>query len=278
MRHQQFAQISQVPDGLEFRFSYDEGMLAALKTRIPHIDRRWDVTRKVWIVTSQHASILAKLADEYLGIKGLAIQAALYSGQNNMQSVTKMIKLEYLGAAKDRGSESTATGWMDDGWNAIFPLDVLQNWFCVETRPDEHPTLFGILGISRDADSKAIRKAYRRLARQWHPDVCKEPDAANQFITITGAYDILSDKMRRARYEAGLQLTAPKSDDFQQSALFPSWRAPLRCGWLLIEGIIQVGRLVVKRILQWEDIRNANGLIMVAYWPRGANEFAIRWS
>ena len=62
--------------------------------------------------------------------------------------------------------------------------------------------LYDVLGVSRDASDEDIRKAYRRLARELHPDVNGDPAAEERFKEIAGAYEILSDPERRARYDA----------------------------------------------------------------------------
>jgi molecular chaperone DnaJ len=60
---------------------------------------------------------------------------------------------------------------------------------------------YEILGVARDASERDIKKAYRRLAQQWHPDVNQEPDAAVRFKEINEAYQVLSDPERRQRYD-----------------------------------------------------------------------------
>lgn len=64
--------------------------------------------------------------------------------------------------------------------------------------PDDY---YDILGVARDADEKEIRKAYRDLARKYHPDVCKEPGAEERFKKINEAYSVLSDAQKRAQYD-----------------------------------------------------------------------------
>ena len=65
------------------------------------------------------------------------------------------------------------------------------------------------LGVSKNADEKTIKKAYRKLARQYHPDVNKEPGAEEKFKEVNAAYEVLSDKEKRAKYDrfghAGVQ-------------------------------------------------------------------------
>ncbi len=61
---------------------------------------------------------------------------------------------------------------------------------------------YDILGVPRSADEKEIRQAYRRLARQHHPDVNPGDDAAaERFKTINAAYEVLSDADKRAQYD-----------------------------------------------------------------------------
>ena len=64
--------------------------------------------------------------------------------------------------------------------------------------------LYARLGIKRGASDAEIKKAYRSLAKQLHPDANKDnPKAAERFSQVTAAYDLLSDKDKRARYDRG---------------------------------------------------------------------------
>ena len=60
-----------------------------------------------------------------------------------------------------------------------------------------------MLGVSRDADAKAIREAFRGLALRYHPDRNKEPGAEERFKEIAEAYAVLSDPKKRADYDTG---------------------------------------------------------------------------
>ncbi|MDQ1735637.1 MAG: curved DNA-binding protein, partial [Pseudonocardiales bacterium] len=61
---------------------------------------------------------------------------------------------------------------------------------------------YEILGVSRSASQDEIQRAYRKLARQYHPDVNKDPEAEERFKEISEAYDVLSDPDTRKRYDA----------------------------------------------------------------------------
>ena len=64
---------------------------------------------------------------------------------------------------------------------------------------------YEVLGVSRDATPEEIKKAYRKLARELHPDVNPSDDAAERFKSVTHAYDVLSDPDQRERYDLGPQ-------------------------------------------------------------------------
>lgn len=60
---------------------------------------------------------------------------------------------------------------------------------------------YQILGVGRDAPEEAIKKAYRRLARKYHPDVSKESGAEERFKEVSEAYEVLRDAEKRAAYD-----------------------------------------------------------------------------
>ncbi|KKZ13000.1 MAG: molecular chaperone DnaJ [Candidatus Synechococcus spongiarum SP3] len=60
---------------------------------------------------------------------------------------------------------------------------------------------YDLLNVSRAADQDTLKRAYRRLARQYHPDVNREPGAEERFKEIGRAYEVLSDPEQRARYD-----------------------------------------------------------------------------
>ena len=64
---------------------------------------------------------------------------------------------------------------------------------------------YDVLGVKRDASVDEIKKAYRKLARELHPDVNPSPDAQERFKLVTHAYDVLSDPSQRQQYDRGPQ-------------------------------------------------------------------------
>ncbi|MCC5860229.1 MAG: DnaJ domain-containing protein [Ectothiorhodospiraceae bacterium] len=65
----------------------------------------------------------------------------------------------------------------------------------------EYKDYYKVLGVDRKASQADIKKAYRRLARKYHPDVSKEPDAEARFKEISEAYEVLHDPEKRAAYD-----------------------------------------------------------------------------
>src|SRR3984885_9021844 len=61
---------------------------------------------------------------------------------------------------------------------------------------------YEVLGVARDADESTIKRAYRQLARKYHPDVAQDKSAAeSHFKEINEAYEVLSDAQKRANYD-----------------------------------------------------------------------------
>lgn len=68
-------------------------------------------------------------------------------------------------------------------------------------RDDSEVDHYRVLGVAPNASTPEIRRAYRRLARQHHPDHNRDPNGAERFIALAFAYEILRDPAQRAHYD-----------------------------------------------------------------------------
>lgn len=265
---------------------YMPSFVTELKTLIPASERVYNKDRRTWSVAAKHGQTVGAMISKCFGqlVDVPPIGAAAVT--------SKILQVLYIGLCKQReGGESSAFGWAQlpgqllPGWNIVFPEKALRSWFEPDLggpeRPISEATYYQTLGIQRAADISEIKTAYRRMVRQWHPDVCKEPDAAEMFMKIQRAFEILSNPKTRGRYDAGLKLqqvagTQKKADQSKQ--LQSEYRAPLRCGMIMADCTEWGGRLTVQRIKAWEDIVNVSGQVLTSSWPMGANEPVIYWS
>jgi len=78
---------------------------------------------------------------------------------------------------------------------------------------------YAVMGVDRDASQDEIKRAYRKLARKFHPDVSKEPDAEARFKELGEAYEVLKDPEKRAAYD-GLGTKWQAGQDFRPP---PDW-------------------------------------------------------
>ena len=60
---------------------------------------------------------------------------------------------------------------------------------------------YEVLGVSKDATDAEIKSAFRKLAKKYHPDMNKSPDAEEKFKEINEAYEVLSDPDKKAKYD-----------------------------------------------------------------------------
>ena len=83
----------------------------------------------------------------------------------------------------------------------------------------QYKDYYKILGVSRDAKADEIKKAYRKLAKQYHPDINKEPGAEEKYKEINEAYEVLKDPDKRSKYDT-LGMNWQQGQDFTPP---PGW-------------------------------------------------------
>lgn len=268
-----YARVELRPDGgLDFFSSWNEELKDALKYAIPAAQRSWVPARKCWAVAPQQGDVLVALVRTHMGLElTLPANADLSATQ-----ITETLDVRYIGRVKVRadGTE-TASGWTDNGWNAVFPGSVLKAWFHETGEVNLAGSLYSALGISTAAGPDELRKAHRRAAKTWHPDVCREDNAEENFRRIQRAYEVLSDPAKRSRYDAGLQLQLRTGES---KPFDDEYRTPLLCGLITVRGTRSLGRFLVDDILDWDDIVDRHGRTLVTSWSAGAEHFVEFWT
>lgn len=86
----------------------------------------------------------------------------------------------------------------------------------------EFKDYYKIMGLERNASQDEVKRAYRRLARKYHPDVSKEPDAEARFKEVGEAYEVLKDPEKRAAYDRLLEGGYRAGEEFRPP---PGWDA-----------------------------------------------------
>lgn len=280
-----YARLSLDGGDLLLDSSYDPGIVASLKMIVPPSDRAWDKARRVWRVAPKHGQAVADLFKRAWGLD-VAVPTVTRAAQAKPEM--KVFRLEYLGQCKARDDGSiSAMGYADGVWSVIAPETVLRGWFEGHTLGASEPragvgreTLYGLLGVPQTASPDEVKKGYKRMARQWHPDVCSEPNAAEMFKLIADAHSVLSDPLRRKKYDAGLFFEAndhQRSAPARFSAYVAAYRAPLRCGMVVAEAVPSLGRWTLTRIVGWNDITDLSGRVMVASWDRDNDRIKVEW-
>ncbi len=91
----------------------------------------------------------------------------------------------------------------------------------------EFKDYYNILGVEPDADSKAIKTAYRKLARKYHPDVNPDEGAEDKFKEVAEAYEVVKDPGRRAEYDELRQYGGSRDGGFEPP---PGWQSSANSG------------------------------------------------
>jgi len=129
--------------------------------------------------------------------------------------------------------------------------------------------LYTVLGVGRDASEDAIQAAYRKLARQWHPDVNSDGGAAARFAAVSQAYAILGHRERRETYNRSLRSNSVGAPP-------PIVTQPIRCtecGEITAQPRILVFRSTIG-ILVWNRVQKFEGV----YCSRCARSSGLRAS
>jgi len=152
------------------------------------------VTKNELVVTDEEQIILFTTAILIL------VGIFLYMARNIIRrKKTSYDKKEFL-SQKDRDYEKYHSDWTNDYEELKLKKLVDEEEFRKAAEKSSLPNYYEILGIPRDSAQSEIKKRYRQLAKELHPDKSKNDDS-DKMVEINKAYEVLSDKDRRERYD-----------------------------------------------------------------------------
>lgn len=260
--------------GLVVKTPYNKAFVAAIKS-LPASERKYDPANKVWVVEPAHGEKIVAWIDVYFGER-----VKLPDMSDITENVaTKVLNVRYVGCAKTRADgRSSAYGLMDGSWSVLFPEQVLRDYFGGSLAvPGENDSYFALLGIATTATDEQVSAGYRRMAKLWHPDVCKDDNAHDVFMRIKDAYEVLKDRHKRERYLAGLMFESLMGPQKPVLETEYGYRAPLRSGVITADCLERLVMTEVRKIHSWDDIVNDQGQVLVTSWPSGATEPLEEW-
>lgn len=282
--------------GLVIDVPWNERFLDEFKQAVPYSKRVWNTDKKgparfpngpmnVWIVDwTVQDNVVRLIEKHYREEVQLPLSNKPSAGPVISRGVAKVI---YVGRSRARDDNTHSASGLDfvsymqgnkKDWRYIFPLNVLKNYWdntpldVDAGAPAKAPTLFGILGLPKPTEDLAvIKSAYRQQCKQWHPDYCKEPDAAERFHRVQQAYEKLNTSENVQRYVILLKLAENTPVYVQPKKRFikleDEYSAPMRCGVIDMSYTSSLGgRVLVKQIHDWKDITDNLGRTLTVSW------------
>ena len=252
---------------------FHKTFIERMKATIPAPDRVWHPNTKEWVFPYTQAQRVKEL------VKDTFLESVDITLPRSNPTEVMQLKVYYLSRSRERTDWGGffALGYDGRRWIYRFPQQVLLRYFNVEDFKVTNPlpnTLYEVLGVSRLALATDIKSAYRRLAREWHPDVCKEPDAADRFRRVNDAYQTLSNSTKRSLYDVGLTVAKVKVE--RNMFRGDMYRAPFRSGLIEVEGTAIADYVNVVHIRSWVPLVE-NGRTLISSWTVGATEPTLMW-
>ncbi len=142
--------------------------------------------------------------DQAVILAGFAVAAAAVFAYLARDMILRK-KTDYdrqeLGSKEDKEYEKYHSDWSDDYEDVGSRTKGLGGGFQRPSEGESIPDLYAIMGLERDATQEQIKRQYRRLAKESHPDRSAEKDARHKMAEINQAYEILSDPKQRDEYD-----------------------------------------------------------------------------
>ncbi len=109
---------------------------------------------------------------------------------------------------KDKTYEKYHSDWTSDenDFDKIFDKNFDKEYFIKFGNKDSFPNFYNILGLEKYATQDEIKRKFRELVKEWHPDKSKQKNSEEKMAQINMAYEVLSDKKRRKKYDRYLDI------------------------------------------------------------------------
>lgn len=265
---------SKLSDYVDITFNFDKRLVDIIKNVIPSYGRQYNKATKTWTIHKLYYIEFEKSAR----LLGYTIYTSI-----DTKTVEEPVESEYtynvlyVGIPKKRFGSYYSFGMIDDGsWLLQFSRNVLKEWFGDYKANDP----YSILGIpfNKSLTQKDIKKAYHSVSKQWHPDVCKEDNAKEMFQEIQLAYSKIDSETKREEYDArremALRFTKHGLVKAESDEIYIPRR---RCGVVKFIGKMSMGRLIVSKIISWEDITDNSGKTLVTWWNTSLNSLGRKF-
>lgn len=253
------------------KFAYNPTITEEIK-RLPAWGRGWNRDERQWEVAPP---LMPLLVERLRALTGMALDAPPAEAYHPPVSVT--LEALYVGRVKGEGELAAANVMtLSRQWMAALWGPAVLRWFGATPASANTPaTLYELIGASPDASAAELTNAIKRQLRQWHPDVCREPDAAERTRQLLEARAILLDPVQRSRYDAGLE--AARLAGMRRQSAGGEFRPPLRSGRITGTGYKVVDRWIIASIRSWDDLVDDRGRTAVVSWPAGAEDPVVVW-
>jgi hypothetical protein len=270
--------IEQIHNYLQVTFPYVKGLSSYVKKWIPSRDRRWCPTTKRWFFDKYY------LNDVVYGIKQFNLEPNIVDLGGKSGINTQEFLIEYLEESYTRTDGTfyklylknryisrvdyykVRQWWLDNPYNKPAPLSA------------EASNFYKLLEVNQHCETEEIKKSYRRLAIQFHPDTSSEPDAHEIFVRLNSAYEVLINPIKRKKYDAAIAFARMENgNNSRVSAVSQFTDPPVKCGRIKGVGKFHLGLFVINTFLKWQDVIK-DGKVMASHFNTVTNNYEITWN